>query len=172
MEKIIIKSYNTPAGELLLGDWRGKLCLLDWKYRKMRQSIDKRIQSGLQASYEEGHTELFDKVESQINEYFAGQRKEFDISLQLVGTPFQQSVWEALIQIPYGKKETYLGLSRILQNEKAIRAVASANGANAISIIVPCHRIIGSNGSLGGYAGGLDAKRRLLDLESQLHFSM
>ncbi len=92
----------------------------------------------------------------------------FDIPLLLVGSEFQKSVWNALLQVPYGVTETYLGLSKNIENEKAIRAVASANGANAIAIIVPCHRIIGSDGSLVGYAGGLNAKRKLLNIEKAL----
>ena len=88
-----------------------------------------------------------------------------------MGTEFQKQVWDSLLQVPYGKSETYLGLSKILGNEKAIRAVATANGANAISIIVPCHRIIGSNGDLVGYAGGLPAKKKLLELEGALSTS-
>lgn len=154
----------------MMGEYEGKLCLLDWKYRKMREQIDRRIQSGLETSYIEGDCELFFRTEQQLSEYFDGKRKSFDLPLLTVGTPFQKSVWEALITIPYGVTESYMGLSRKLGNVKAIRAVASANGANAISIIIPCHRIIGSDGSLGGYAGGLPAKRKLLDLESQLVF--
>jgi methylated-DNA-[protein]-cysteine S-methyltransferase len=102
----------------------------------------------------------------ELDEYFAGTRHSFDVPLLLVGSDFQKSVWEALIQVAYGQTETYLGLSRILGNELAIRAVAAANGANAISIVVPCHRIIGSKGELIGYAGGLAAKQKLLTLEN------
>jgi len=89
----------------------------------------------------------------------------------MVGSPFQKSVWEELLKIPYGSTETYLGISNKLNNPKAIRAVASANGANAISVIVPCHRIIGSDGNLVGYAGGIDVKSKLLTLEGAILFS-
>jgi len=105
-------------------------------------------------------------MKQEPHEYFEGNRTEFDIPIRLVGSDFQKKVWEELIKIPYGKTESYLGLSRKLNNEKAIRAVASANGANAISILVPCHRIIGSKGELTGYAGGLNTKKELLKLES------
>ncbi|MBI9098625.1 MAG: MGMT family protein, partial [Spirochaetaceae bacterium] len=84
----------------------------------------------------------------------------------------QKMVWDTLITIPYGKTETYLGFSTLMDKPKAVRAVASANGANAISIIIPCHRIVSSDGSLGGYAGGLSAKQKLLDLESQLYLGL
>lgn len=171
MGKIRIKTIKTPAGELLLGEYEGQLCLLDWKYRKMRIPIDNRIQSGLRSHYIEEDCALFEQTEKEINEYFHSKREAFSIPLLCIGSDFQKSVWKALMAIPYGKTESYLGLARTLGNEKAVRAVASANGANGISIIIPCHRIIGSNGSLGGYAGGLPAKRKLLDLESQMTFN-
>jgi methylated-DNA-[protein]-cysteine S-methyltransferase len=167
MSAITVKTIKIPPGEVILGEFGGKLCLLDWTYRKMRNRIDKRICSGLNASFREGDCQLFNETEKQLEEYFEGKRKVFDLPLLTVGTPFQKEVWEALQKIPYGKKETYLGLARTMGREKAIRAVAGANGANALSILIPCHRIIGSGGSLGGYAGGLTAKRKLLDLESQ-----
>ncbi|MBL4585946.1 MAG: methylated-DNA--[protein]-cysteine S-methyltransferase, partial [Flavobacteriales bacterium] len=121
-----------------------------------------------EAEFVEQESKILKNVKVQLTEYFNGERTEFDIPLLFVGSNFQKSVWNALLQIPFGKTQTYLGLSRILKNEKAIRAVASANGANAISILVPCHRIIGSNGDLVGYAGGLEAKKRLLSLEGAL----
>lgn len=134
----------------------------------MRDSIDQRIQNGLNAEYEENNTEIIQEAICQLGQYFKGDRKTFDLPLLFVGTDFQKRVWNALIEIPFGRTETYLNLSRKLGDEKAIRAVASANGANAISIIVPCHRIIGSDGKLIGYAGGLKAKTALLKLESPI----
>ena len=95
-------------------------------------------------------------------------RKTFDIPLLLLGSTFQKQVWNALLKIPYGTTKSYQELSKIINNEKAVRAVANANGANAIGIIIPCHRIIGSNGKLTGYAGGLDKKKKLLHLENNL----
>lgn len=165
---IYIHEFSTAFGVLLIGDYKGQLCLCDWKYRRMRISIDQRIQKGLEAKFEFTTTALHKEVVDQLNRYFEGEQKDFDISLQLVGSNFQQSVWRELQRIPFGTTETYLGLSKKLENEKAIRAVASANGANAISIIVPCHRVIGSNGELTGYAGGLPAKKKLLKLEGKV----
>lgn len=166
MSNISIQYFKTPVGELVLGDYGGELCLCDWRYRRMREAVDQRIKTGLAANFVEvGDTPLLAQARSELLEYFDGKRTQFEVPLKLVGTEFQQGVWRALQEIPFGKTETYLGLSQQLGNEKAIRAVASANGANAISIIVPCHRIIGSGGELVGYAGGLDAKRRLLLLE-------
>ena len=165
---IITKYLKTPVGELILGSYNNKLCLADWRYRKMRSAIDGRIQKGLSANYEMGTSSVIEQTELQLAEYFSKTRTHFDIPLLYVGTDFQKRVWNVLTEIPYGKTETYLGLSKILGDPKAVRAVATANGANAISIIVPCHRIIGSNGDLVGYAGGLPAKKKLLILENAI----
>lgn len=162
---IYLQYFHSPYGELVLGESEGELCLCDWKYRKMRDQIDNRIQTGLQAEFKLEETELLDQTKSQLSEYFAKERNTFDLPLLFVGSDFQKAVWERLLKIPYGKTTSYLELSRSLGDEKAIRAVATANGANAISIIVPCHRVIGSDGSLTGYAGGLNAKQKLLQLE-------
>jgi len=102
----------------------------------------------------------------QLNEYFEGSRKSFNLKLQLEGTDFQKKVWQELLKIPYGKTMSYLKLSKQLGDVKAIRAVANANGKNPLWIIVPCHRVIGTNGSLTGYAGGLHRKQWLLEHEN------
>ncbi len=168
MNKINIQTYKSPLGEMLLGSFDGKLCLADWQYRKMRTTIDIRLQKGFNAIYVEEDSDILKLTRKQFDEYFQGKRKIFDVPLLMVGTDFQKSVWNALIQIPYGTTASYLELAKNIGNEKAVRAVASANGANAISIMIPCHRIIGSNGDLVGYAGGLPTKKRLLELESNL----
>ena len=165
MDIIYTQVFKTNFGELLLGSFKNKLCLCDWRYRKMRSQIDLRIQEGLDAKYIENSSEIITQTIVQLNEYFNRKRKEFDIPLLFVGSQFQKTVWDELLNIPFGKTSTYLELSQKLGNEKAIRAVAAANGANAISIIVPCHRIIGSDGKLVGYAGGLKVKQKLLELE-------
>jgi len=166
--QINIQYYKSPIGEILLGSYDNKLCIADWKYRKMRTTIDNRIQKGLKAEYVEEGSEVITETINQMEEYFAGERKEFTIPLLLVGTDFQKSVWKGLIETPFGTTSSYLELSKRIGNEKAVRAVASANGANSISILVPCHRIIGSNGALVGYAGGLDVKKKLLEIENNL----
>lgn len=167
---IYTQYFKTLYGELILGEFDGKLCLCDWRYRKMRQAIDDRIQDGLQATFEFKQTDLIIETQRQLAEYFQKQRTNFELPLLFVGTSFQQNVWNALLKIPYGKTETYLGLSQRLNNTRAIRAVAAANGANAISIIVPCHRIVGNNGELVGYAGGVDVKQMLLRLENSANY--
>jgi methylated-DNA-[protein]-cysteine S-methyltransferase len=112
--------------------------------------------------------EKFTQVCQQLNEYFSGERKKFDLPLAARGTAFQQKVWHALCAIKQGETKTYAWLAKKINNEKAVRAVGSANGANPIPLIVPCHRVIGSNGKLTGYAGGLALKARLLMHEGAL----
>lgn len=101
----------------------------------------------------------------QLEQYFAGQRNCFDVPLDFAGTPFQKSVWQALLNIPYGETRTYRDIALEIGNPKAVRAVGAANGRNPISIIAPCHRVIGTNGALVGFAGGLDRKEILLNIE-------
>ena len=108
---------------------------------------------------------VFERTEAQLDEYFAGRRREFDLPLVFHGTPFQRSVWTALLDIPYGETASYGELARLLGKPAAARAVGLANGKNPISIVVPCHRVIGSTGSLTGYGGGLERKQYLLDFE-------
>ncbi|WP_397601374.1 methylated-DNA--[protein]-cysteine S-methyltransferase [Silvanigrella sp.] len=105
------------------------------------------------------------QTEKQLSEYFSGQRQEFNLDLDMVGTPFQKKVWNQLLKIPYGSTFSYLEISKQIDNEKAFRAVGNANGKNPFSIIIPCHRVIASDGSLGGYAGGVDRKIKLLNFE-------
>ena len=166
MQAIIINNYLSPYGELIIGVYDGRLCLCDWLHRQKREAIDHRIKEGLKAEYKTGTSPLIELVVTQLNEYFQKKRESFDLPLLMVGTDFQKNVWNALMEIPYGKSETYQQLSLRMKNPKAIRAVASANGANALSIVIPCHRVIGSGNQLVGYAGGLDAKKGLLELES------
>ena len=110
-------------------------------------------------------TDLIKETKRQLDEYFAGKRKEFDIPTRLEGTEFQKRVWEELRKIPYGKTVTYKDIAEAVGCQKGFRAVGLANNRNPISIIYPCHRVIGSNGSLTGYVGGLDVKEKLLELE-------
>ncbi|RKG32007.1 methylated-DNA--[protein]-cysteine S-methyltransferase [Acinetobacter guerrae] len=110
------------------------------------------------------------KTKMQLIEYFSGQRSVFDIPLDFEGTDFQKKVWAALLTIPYGETRSYKYIAQYIGNEKAVRAVGAANGKNPISIIAPCHRVIGAGGALVGFAGGLDKKEILLKLEQQYNF--
>ncbi|BBM02607.1 methylated-DNA--[protein]-cysteine S-methyltransferase [Microbulbifer sp. GL-2] len=119
----------------------------------------------LGAGWQRGASELTDLAALQLREYIAGQRKSFDLPLAPQGTEFQRQVWDALLQIPFGETRSYSQQAQWLGKPRAIRAVARANGANPVAVVIPCHRVIGANGSLTGYAGGLPLKARLLTLE-------
>ena len=165
MQQIRVQNLKTPYGELLLGSHKEMLCLCDWRYRSKRDAIDSRLKRTLSAKFIDENDSVIDHARRQLEEYFNHQRKEFDIPLLMVGSPFQKKVWSELLKVPFGETSSYLQLAEKIGDTNAVRAVANANGANAISIIVPCHRIIGSNGKLTGYAGGLKAKADLLGLE-------
>jgi methylated-DNA-[protein]-cysteine S-methyltransferase len=168
MTDIDIQYFKTAYGELILGSHDNSLILCDWRYRKMRKRIDNRLQTKLNATYKIENNKLLDTTRQQLTEYFEYQRKQFELPVELVGTDFQKTVWNGLKKIPYGETTSYLDLANSISNSNAVRAVANANGANAISIIIPCHRVIGLNGNLAGYAGGVSTKKKLLDLEQSL----
>lgn len=142
--------YEFPFGLLKIGYKRGSLVLL--------KKIDETSDYGKK-------TEFTDLVYNEIMEYLNGKRKSFDIKYQINGTEFQKKVWKELTNIPYGETRSYKEIAIAIGNPKASRAVGMANNKNPISIVVPCHRVIGSDGKLVGYAGGLDIKKALLDLE-------
>lgn len=165
--KIHIHIYTSPYGELLLGSYENSICICDWVNRKTRTLIDKRITEGLHAEFKQSKTPAIDLAIKELNEYFFDHKTFFTLPLLMIGSDFQKSVWKHLLKIPYGNTISYYELSEKINNTKAIRAVSAANGANAISIFVPCHRVIGSSGELTGYAGGLNCKQKLLELESK-----
>ncbi|HIP11401.1 MAG TPA: methylated-DNA--[protein]-cysteine S-methyltransferase [Arcobacter sp.] len=168
MKQINIQYYKNQYANIILGSFENKLCLLDFRYRKLREAVDNRLKKGLNAIFVEQDDDILRDTRKQLDEYFLMQRKVFDIPLLTVGSDFQKSVWEGLLKIPYGTTCSYLQLATNINNEKAVRAVANANGANALGIIIPCHRIIGKNGTLTGYGGGLPLKKKLLELENNL----
>ena len=133
---------------------------------KHQGRVDKRLQNLLNADYKEGKSDIIQEAARQLDEYFKRERTTFDIPILFIGTDFQKKVWHKLLEIPYGQTLSYGEMAKRLDIPNAVRAVANANGANAISIFVPCHRVIGSDRSLTGYGGGLTAKKYLLELES------
>ena len=151
----------------MLGSYDGKLCMCDWLTGRHREHADRRLRRLLGAEFMEGPSPVLDRAARQLDEYFAGHRREFDVPLLFVGTDFQRKVWNSLLAIPYGATESYGEMARRIGMPKAVRAVANANGANSISIFAPCHRVIGSDGTLTGYGGGL-AKEYLLKFEKAL----
>ncbi|MCM1518513.1 MAG: methylated-DNA--[protein]-cysteine S-methyltransferase [Pseudoflavonifractor sp.] len=168
METITIRRYPTPCGPLLLGSIDGRICMCDWIAEPRHTAIDRRLRRRLGAGFAEGTSPVIEKAVEQLDEYFSGLRQQFDIPLLFAGTRFQESVWQAMLDIPYGHTVSYLSLATRLGNPRGVRAVAGAVGANSMSILVPCHRVIGRDNSLTGYAGGLDTKRLLLNLEGAI----
>jgi AraC family transcriptional regulator of adaptative response/methylated-DNA-[protein]-cysteine methyltransferase len=165
-------SFETPLGTMFAGSTEEGICMLEYADSVSRQEKEiNALCKLLGASVAEGESKYFESLRQQLAEYFDGKRKEFDIPLVLAGTPFQQEVWRELQKIPYGSTRSYKEQSMALNNLGAIRAVGTANGANRIAILIPCHRVIGENGKLTGYGGGLWRKKWLLDLEKgQLTF--
>ncbi len=162
MESIFFHYYNSPIGILELQTSDDALLALS--FVQTERNGTRPHQTNITNDLPSIVTETCD----QLDEYFAGKRKVFDLKLAQKGTPFQQRVWDSLLDVPYGSTSTYLKQSRVLGDEKAIRAVGTANGRNQIAIIVPCHRVIGSDGSLTGYAGDLWRKKWLLELEGAI----
>jgi len=158
--KLVYKTMNSPVGELkLVASDKGLVAIL-WENDNPR-----RVRLG-DLVEDEKHL-ILRETERQLKEYFAGKRKSFSLALDMRGTRFQNDVWEALLAIPFGETRSYGQLAKQLGNPNATRAVGAANGRNPISIVVPCHRVIGSSGKLTGFAGGLDTKSHLLELEAR-----
>lgn len=163
---ILLTSYASPCGRLLLGALDGRLCLCDWQEARDRRVVLRRLARHLQAGYAEASCDTTLRAARQLDEYFAGRRRDFDLPLLLAGTDFQCAVWQALRAVPYGRTASYAVLARRIGRPRSVRAAAAAVGANALSVFMPCHRIVGTGGALTGYAGGLEAKRFLLALEA------
>ena len=155
----VSKTMTSPVGELTLVASANGLAAILWENDRPG-----RVRLNIVAQ-DDNHPVLC-QTERQLREYFAGARSRFDLKLDFAGTDFQKKVWAALLTIPFGETRSYAQIAAQIGNPKAVRAVGAANGKNPISIVAPCHRVIGSNGALTGFAGGLDAKRVLLELET------
>lgn len=164
---IDLKRIETPLGTMLACATNQGICLLEFTDRKMLETELKSIAKLMNATIIQGHNKNFDTLETQLQEYFNGRRKEFTVPLHTLGTDFQNKVWVALQNIPFGQTKSYKEQAIAIESPESIRAVANANGMNRISILVPCHRVIGSDGKLTGYGGGLWRKKYLLDLEEK-----
>ena len=160
-----IKYVKTKLGKICVVEENRKIIKVIIDNENNENSKDKEIDKKVYEKYQEKDTKLLLKAKKELEEYFEGKRKEFDLPLEQEGTEFQKKVWEALERIPYGETRTYKDVAKMVGNEKASRAIGMANNKNSIPIIIPCHRVIGSNGKLVGYALGLDMKKYLLDLE-------
>ncbi|WP_444996652.1 bifunctional transcriptional activator/DNA repair enzyme AdaA [Aliikangiella sp. IMCC44359] len=164
---ILISRLTTPLGPMFVCATEDGICLLEFVDRKMLETEFKQLQKLLEAKIIAGENEHTLQAQQEITEYFNGQRKYFNVTLCTPGTDFQNSVWSCLKEIPYGETRTYQQQAIKLRKPKAIRAVASANGFNRIAIVIPCHRVIGKNGHLTGYGGGLERKKWLLEHETK-----
>ncbi len=151
-------AYDTPIGRLVISGEKGKVEQLLFPLEALNFEPD--------SAWEYDRT-CFKEILSQLDDYFAGKRKTFSLNLHPIGTEFQKKVWSELEKIPYGETINYGELAKRIGNPKASRAVGAANGKNPIPIVIPCHRVIGKNGSLTGFGGGLDIKKQLLDLEEE-----
>lgn len=170
MEIIHQKTIQTPLGEMVACATDKGICLLEFTDRKNFEKQLKALSQQLKAEIEEKEHIHFQQLEKELTEYFEGNRATFDVPLLTTGTAFQEKVWQLLREIPMGEIRTYKQQSELLGNPKAIRAVGTANGINKIAILIPCHRVIGSNGELVGYAGGIWRKQKLLELEKAILF--
>jgi O-6-methylguanine DNA methyltransferase len=164
---LISHTYSTPIGAMRAVFSARGLCLLEFVGQKGIARELAQVEAARAADPVPPDGAWIERLGAQLQRYFSGQLRQFDIPLDLVGTPFQQSVWHALQQIPYGKTWSYAEEAAFIGRPTAVRAVAAANGNNKVSLVVPCHRVIGSNGKLTGYGGGLGNKETLLALEGR-----
>ncbi len=155
------KRIKSPVGELTLIANANALVAILWENDKPNRVRIADVES-------KPNHPILEKTAKQLSQYFSGKRTQFEIDFEFYGTEFQKKVWRALTEIPYGETQTYLQIAKKIRSPKSCRAVGAANGKNPISLMVPCHRVIGSNGNLTGFAGGLKAKKYLLDLEKEL----
>lgn len=168
MKQIVnIQYYDSPCGEIILASMGDELCLCDWYEKPCAERNKRRLVRYLNAEFVSATSLILEQTKRELDEYFAGKRKAFDIPLHPIGTDFQKQVWQTLLEIPYGETRAYKEIALKANNLKGVRAVAQAIGANGISILIPCHRVIGTNHSLTGFAGGIEAKRLLLNIESK-----
>lgn len=165
---IDLKRIETPIGTMYAAATEQGICMLEFTDRRMLETEFKDLAKSLNATLVQGDNPHFETLEKELSEYFAGNRKEFTVPLFPVGTEFQKSVWKILMKIPYGETWNYRKQSEVLGDVKKVRAVANANGMNKISILIPCHRVIGSDGTLTGYGGGIWRKQKLLELEKAI----
>lgn len=158
---LLYKTMSSPVGELTLVANESALAAILWEN-------DKPTRVRLGPMSETINTAVLNEAEKQLNEYFAGARTRFELELNFVGTEFQRKVWAALLTIPFGETRSYSDIAKQIGNANAVRAVGAANGKNPISIVAPCHRVIGKGGDLTGFAGGVETKKILLDLERRI----
>ena len=157
---------ETPLGPMIAGANARGVCILEFTDRRMLEHQLDTLRKRFKTALEPGEHDHLRTVGEELREYFAGTRRVFSVPVAAPGTPFEERVWRALSEIPYGETRSYAAIARIVGSPAAVRAVGRANGMNRIAIVIPCHRVVNKSGELGGYGGGLWRKRRLLHLES------
>lgn len=165
VETLHVDWIESPVGPLLAGATHDAVLLLEFSEGRILEQQLQGLRKRFSMSMASGGNRWLEELRRQLAEYFAGQRRNFELPLRYPGTAFQEKVWGRLLEIPYGETWSYRELALKVGDAKASRAVGMANGTNRIAIVIPCHRVVNSNGTLGGYGGGLWRKRRLLDLE-------
>jgi len=164
-------SIDTPLGSMIVISDEKTLYLLEFFDCSNLDSKLKKLEKFKGSRIVSGRTNVMDKIEKELDQYFKGELEEFQTPIEMIGTTFQKKVWLELKKIRFGKTCSYLEIAKAMNQTLAIRASASANGANQLAIIIPCHRVINANGAMGGYAGGLDRKKWLLNHESRVSFN-
>lgn len=167
LDAVYLSDLNTPLGPMIAGVTDKGLCLLEFTTRVKLEKELKDLEAMLGVNVCSGKNKYSDQIEKELKEYFEGTRRVFTLPLHTPGNEFSKSVWDMLLQIPYGDTWTYKKQSEQMKMPLAIRAIAAMNGKNRLAIVIPCHRVIGSDGSLTGYAGGIDKKRWLLNFERE-----
>lgn len=160
---------ETPLGSMIAISDNEKLYLLEFVDRRGLENEIKQLRKKLNVSIIPSNTIIIEQLQKELQEYFEGNQWNFTVPIGMIGSDFQKGVWKELIQIPLGETQSYKQLAETVGNERAARAVANANGKNQVSILVPCHRIINSDGSLGGYGGGIERKKWLIHHEKQMN---
>lgn len=171
-DTVVISQITTPFGDLLAGASTKGICLLEFTDTQRLERQIPRMEKAFSCKVVDGESPFFSVLEEQLAAYFAGTVKDFKtIPLDIRGTDFQVKTWKALLTIPFGETRSYQQQAEAINNPKAVRAVANANRSNRISILIPCHRVIGKNGTMTGYGGGIWRKEFLLELEGSLNGS-
>jgi O-6-methylguanine DNA methyltransferase len=167
MSEVVYRYLDSPLGSLIIGTTPKGLCFLEFADRHSLTDIHSRYSKWYKMGCVEGSHAILNTLEKELKSYFEGTLQTFSIPLDLRGTPFEIEVWNELLNIVYGETRSYIDIARAIGNPSASRAVGRANGNNPVAIVVPCHRVIASNGKLHGYGGGLWRKEKLLALESR-----
>jgi O-6-methylguanine DNA methyltransferase len=166
--KILFRNLNSPLGQMIAGATDKGVCFLEWHDRGGIERIKQRVEKRYKMPLVEGNNRHLEKIEEELKDYFEEKLKNFEVKIDVIGTNFEKKVWEQLLQIPYGKTRSYGQIANHLGKPGAQRAVGRANGANYLTIVIPCHRVIEANGNLRGYGGKLWRKKYLLELEARL----